>query len=264
MDEEWGHGFSVSFPIKVNDLVDVERDATELTLDFTTANWQILPEFTNLKRLCVSLKGDEMMAAVAALPSLVELQLYLKNASLAIPPSLTHLNIEAASIPNMEVFRELPNLTHLGIRRCKAVSDFSDLASLRNLRVLELGIVVWEHQAIDSINFLSELAELESLALLFDKFIPKGLGPLYGLPRLRRLHMGNKLSVEMFAEAAAKMPKVECWWFHPYHDLGECPKCGTGQTAMFSGKGQGTACKSCDADKVAAKVAAFEALKASA
>lgn len=119
-----------------------------------------------------------------------------------------------------------------------------------------------ERQAIDSIDFVAELSELEGLVLHFSDFGDRSLESLYGLAKLRSLSISNTLPVGSFAEAAARMPRVSCAWFKGFADVGKCMKCGAMSKIMFAGQGEGTACLTCDAAKVEKNLSAFKALVA--
>lgn len=264
MRDEWGYSFSISFPLNPPDLADVDRDVTELTLDFKTKNWELLPEFQSLRRLCISAKGDAMLEAAAALPKLEEVQLYLTKGNLRLPRGIKKLNIETSEIGDMTVFEQFRELTHLGIRRVKRLDDVGQLGALTSLRVLELGIVIWERPKLGGLDFLAGLINLEELLLYFDKFDAESLSPLYSLPKLRQLLIGNKLPMEAFAEASVRMPNVDCMWFSPFIEYTDCPKCGTGRMVMFAGKGRGTACTACAPEKISKRTAEWDAAVAAA
>ena len=168
-------------------------------------------------------------------------------------------------VESIEPLTALVSLRRLDIENFKLVSDFSPLTTMTWLESLAIAGSMWSRQKVDSLEPLSQMTWLKSLAV--DTSHVKSLRPLAQLTSLESLDVDGRLPMEEYAWLSAKLPGTDCRWFQPFLDLadsgiGYCKQCKTQSMVMLTGKGKGTVCRHCDADKVARHEAAFNAVRA--
>ena len=180
--------------------------------------------------------------------------------------NLKYLYIGSATkIESIESLAELTQLKYLHIENFKLITDFTPFSKMRSLESLSITGSMWSFQKIDSLEFLSKMTWLKSLAI--DTRNIQSLRPLSNLKNLKDLHLGGRLPVEEYARLSVQLPNTYCHWFTPYLDLadsgiGLCKKCKKQTMVMLTGgKGVKTVCRSCNAEKLKNHEAIFNAIK---
>ena len=169
--------------------------------------------------------------------------------------NLKYLYIGSSTkIESIESLTELTQLKYLHIENFKLINDFTPFSKMHSLESLSITGSMWGFQKIDSLEFLSKMTWLKSLAI--DTHNIQSLRPLADLKNLKELYLGGRLPVEEYARLSVQLPNTYCQWFTPYLDLadsgiGLCKKCKKQTMAMLSGgRGTKTVCRRCDAEKL--------------
>jgi Leucine-rich repeat (LRR) protein len=171
----------------------------------------------------------------------------------------------STKIESIEPLAVLKQLEYLHIENFKLITDFTPLSKMASIKSLNITGSMWSFQQVDSLEFLSKMVWLKSLAV--DTHNIHSLRPLANLKALEDLHIGGRLPMEEYARLAAQLPSTSCRWFSPYYDLsdtgiGMCKRCNQQTMVMLSGgKGAKTFCRSCDAEKVKKHEEAFNIIK---
>ena len=185
--------------------------------------------------------------------------------------ALTHLKYlrigSSTRVADIEPLTALTALRQLDIENFKLVTDFSPLVRMTSLVSLAITGGMWSRQKVDSLEPLSQMTWLKFLAV--DTSAVSTLRPLAKLQTLESLDVGGRLPMAEYAWLAAKLPRTDCRWFNPWLDLadsgiGYCKQCQQQTMVMLTGRGKGTVCRHCHADKVARHEAAFLAAKTAA
>lgn len=169
-------------------------------------------------------------------------------------------------VTSIEPLTALKSLRRLDLENFKLIADFSPLQQLTGLESLSLSGSMWSRQKVDSLEPLSQMTWLKHLAV--DTSHVDSLRPLARLTGLRSLDLGGRMPMAEYAWLAAQLPETECRWFQPWLDLadsgiGYCKQCKQQSMVMLTGRGKGTLCRQCDAEKVARHEAAFNAARTS-
>jgi hypothetical protein len=112
--------------------------------------------------------------------------------------------------------RHLSELRTLSIVHTPKVRDLDPIRGLTRLRALEFSGGMWTKNVANSLKPLGELAALEELALTNLRVVERGLRPLAGCRRLRRLELSNQFATADYAYLSIALPDVECDKFAPY------------------------------------------------
>ncbi len=231
-----------------------------------------LPQMTAVKYLWFQSKTTQaMFDAACRTPSLEGL--YVKWGSISsIEPllqlrNLKYLHLDSPGIESLEPLSRMPQLVWLELCKARGLRDLTPLSRLQNLEGLmltgdtnSLGICKTQ-----TLRPLAGLKRLKWLALRAFVAEDGSLDPLGALSDLQQLTISNRFPVEEFARLSARLPDTECDAFIPHSeplvDMGfKCKKCGVEHLVLLTGKASKSyLCPVCDAKRLAAHVAKFEA-----
>jgi hypothetical protein len=120
---------------------------------------------------------------------------------------------------------------------------------------------------IPSLAPLADLQEIERLSLHTVRVGDGSLAPLAEMRKLRWLSLANVFPMEEVARLAGRRPDIDCDLFvasnGPVASIA-CKKCRRYTLHMTTGKGKPWLCETCDGDRLAKHLAAFETLRAAA
>ncbi|MBU1235616.1 MAG: hypothetical protein KJ634_01030 [Gammaproteobacteria bacterium] len=234
-----------------------------------------LPQMTEVRYLWFQSKTTQaMFEAACRNPSLEGL--YVKWGSISsidsLPQlkSLKYLHLSSAGIESLEPLSCMPQLVWLELCKARGLRDLTPLSQLQNLEGLMLTGDT-NSLGICKTQTLRPLASLKRLKwLVLRAFVAEdgSLDPLGTLSDLQQLIVSNRFPVEEFARLSARLPDTECDAFIPHSEplvhMGfKCKKCRIEHLVLLTGKASKSyLCPVCDAKRLAAHVAKFEAAAA--
>ena len=195
---------------------------------------------------------------------------------LAAQPQLDALAIDWNNkLRALEALAALTGLTVLSLQDLRHVRDLSPLARLTGLRGLNVSGGIDTKFAMDTLDPLAGLPQLEELMLASVRIGDGRLDALAALPALKRLEIANNAaSFEEFARLAARRPDIACDKLRPYVQLDGTPPPGVDPAValdmigdarvMVVGKHGPFLRARADRDRLLRYCERFEALKAAA
>ena len=135
-----------------------------------------------------------------------------------------YVRLNSATIDDLSLLANLPNIKVLDIKYCSTVTDFSPLSRLRSLEDLKAA-----KSSIENLDLISDLRNLKSLDLRSTKI--NDLSPLTQLDQLVNLNIGNTAvndlqpitdirSLEYVNVSRTNIPRDEILWLRK-----ELPDC---------------------------------------
>lgn len=228
---------------------------------------EFLPTLKDVKTLWFQTRTtQELFDAACRMPSLEGL--YVKwggiNSLDALSglPRLHALHLGSSpGVTNIQLLADMSALRWLQLDNLKAITDLAPLSGLTALEGLGFTGAEGKRHTLDTLAPLADLTRLRWLHLGSIHVADGSLRPLGGLKALRWIGMGNFFDVSELAWLATALPETNCDWLKPYKDLADCgircKKCREHSLLMLSGKGRGTICPACDANKLEKQLAAF-------
>ncbi|MEM8695001.1 MAG: leucine-rich repeat domain-containing protein [Pseudomonadota bacterium] len=207
----------------LDDLADLSRNVTILTISKSTSNWERIFELACLTELTLHEPNREQLHAVSKLRSLSRLRIsHARPRNLDFLTCLENLSeivLEYVSgVGDLAPLGEIRALRALHLENLRGIRDFSGLSFANNLRYLSItGTLDWD-QPIASLDFLEPMKDLEFFLLGSVKVeaqYPATL-PLARLTGLKKVKLvRNKLPVEEFALVEVGLDGVEGAHFEP-------------------------------------------------
>jgi hypothetical protein len=228
---------------------------------------EAIPTFTGVRTIWFhSRVSQELFDAACTLPMLDGLWIKWNNvqslASLERLTSLRKLYLgQSGAVESLQPISSLSQLEWLQVAGTAKASSLEPFRDLKNL--MGLGFAGGDGKPIEvqSLEPLAELTQLEWLQLGALRVSDGSLRPLGRLTGLRWLGLANYFSHQEFAWLSTRLPDAACDWLTPfcrYHrSVFACPKCKTNSRVLTSGKGSKALCPSCDTERLAKQVIAF-------
>lgn len=240
------------------------------------ARWcELLPTLDGVRTLWFHTRvTQEIFAAACAMPRLqglyVKWSAITSLAPLAGHRALSHFHLGGApSATGLDALATLPALVDLELHNVNASADLAFVQGLQGLRALGLAgdSNSIKPLKIPSLAPLADLQEIERLSLHTVRVEDGSLVPLAEMRKLRWLSLANVFPMEEVARLAGRRPDIECDLFvasnGPVASIA-CKKCRQYTLHMTTGKGKPWLCETCDGDRLAKHLAAFETLRAAA
>ncbi|HEY9142702.1 MAG TPA: hypothetical protein VIM90_01555 [Arenimonas sp.] len=240
------------------------------------ARWcELLPTLDEVRTLWFHTRvTQEIFEAACAMPRLqglyVKWSAITSLAPLAGHRALSHLHLGGApSATGLDALATLPALVDLELHNVNASADLAFVQGLQGLRALGLAgdSNSIKPLKIPSLAPLADLQEIERLSLHTVRVGDGSLAPLAEMRKLRWLSLANVFPMEEVARLAGRRPDIECDLFvasnGPVASIA-CKKCRQYTLHMSTGKGKPWLCETCDGDRLAKHLAAFETLRAAA
>lgn len=236
---------------------------------------ELLPTLDEVRTLWFHTRvTQEIFEAACAMPRLqglyVKWSAITSLAPLAGHRALSHLHLGGApSATGLEALATLPALVDLELHNVNASADLAFVQGLQGLRALGLAgdSNSIKPLKIPSLAPLADLQEIERLSLHTVRVGDGSLAPLAEMRKLRWLSLANVFPMEEVARLAGRRPDIECDLFvasnGPVASIA-CKKCRRYTLHMTTGKGKPWLCETCDGDRLAKHLAAFETLRAAA
>lgn len=265
VDYDGGDKLRLSFDL---DAVDEARKKRII------AHWcKVLPTLPALRWLSLwSHVTPPQFETACRLPALECLQIKWSNLrrldAIEALQALRYLHIGSSTkVESIAPLASLGQLRLLEIENFKLVSDFSPLLTLTGLESLVVTGSLWTRQDVGSLDVFARMTWLKHLAI--DTTRVGSLRPLAALTGLGTLDLGGRLPMAEYAWLSAKLPDTHCRWFRPWLDLagsgiGRCATCGQDSKVMLTGKGTPVLCSTCDRAKLDKHAAAFDAVRSRA
>jgi hypothetical protein len=186
--------------------------------------------------------------------------------------SLEHLLVRWANhLSDLSWLDRLPHLRTLYLEDMNRL-DLDTLPELRTLEALHVGGGMWSTLKVSSLAPLTRLPALRHLTLSNVKPLDGSLVPLHALTELRQLSLPNFFAVEECARLAAALPHTRGRILGPIYTEPStrakgspafaCARCG-GPRVMLTGRPALLLCPSCDAARIAKRVARWEIARTS-
>ena len=172
--------------IKKWNKIIVSLEHVEYLWLFHTLNQETFDLITKMKNL----KGLYMKWSSIKSLRLIENMTSLENFNLGFSTNITDIGPVTS----------LTNLATLESENLKNVKDWSRLSALVNLKGLGISGGMSESLELGSIDFLSELKNLEELFLINTSIKSNSLSPIQKLERLKCLRLSNMWTDEQFEE----------------------------------------------------------------
>lgn len=235
--------------------------------------------FAKLQGIWVGDGGRKNQAAIAELRGLRVLRLnHAAGESLDFLGGLVDLRIlELSSLKTKSLYgvERLQRLECLVIDHAPNLHSLAPVALLQQLRHLSMSTPAsWDSSGrcieVDTLKPLTELSKLEHLTLRGVRPSADALRPLEVLKTLKQVDISHvpDFELEDFARLAGALPKASGHCLQPHFRMNFpwlCQRCRTTQEWLTGVSGKKRyLCPSCDKDKLAAHVAAFERIKANA
>tara|TARA_R110002020_G_scaffold164057_3_gene350402 strand:+ start:744 stop:1700 length:957 start_codon:yes stop_codon:yes gene_type:complete len=236
---------------------------------------ELLPTLDEVRTLWFHTRvTQEIFEAACTMPRLqglyVKWSAITSLAPLAGHRALSHLHLGGApSATGLEALATLPALVDLELHNVNASADLAFVQGLQGLRALGLAgdSNSIKPLKIPSLAPLADLQEIERLSLHTVRVGDGSLAPLAEMRKLRWLSLANVFPMEEVARLAGRRPDIECDLFvasnGPVASIA-CKKCRRYTLHMTTGKGKPWLCETCDGDRLAKHLAAFETLRAAA
>ena len=255
----------------LGDLSGLPADATFVATHGTAAHLDRLSAAHSLIAIWANPASDDLIRNLAGLPRLRAVCLtHVKRidvSPLAASPSLEHLLlIWAPALTDVSFLARIPTLRTLYLDSVGRL-DLDTLPPLPRLTALHIGGGMWSTLKVASLKPLARLSSLAYLTLSNARPLDGSLAPLAGLRQLRELRLPNFFSVEECARLAAALPDTTGNILRPIfiepsadgqsNGLLPCVACGRSR-AMMTGRPAATLCPTCDAGRIAKRVARWE------
>lgn len=200
--------------IRCDDVAALPADARVIELGRTVRGVDQIDRCPRIERIaCDRLEPDWMMP-LARLPRLRHLDLhFFRGEELPSLKPLKQLRIvvlyRVPKLRTLEFLRGMTQLHSLCLSEVMAATDLAPLATLRDLRELDIDGMLNKAKLVDSLAPLSKLKRLEFL-LLACRVRPenKTLRPLGQLKALKRLILGPKYPTAEYDWLLSKLPQL--------------------------------------------------------
>jgi len=184
--------------------------------------------------------------------------------------SVEHLLVSWANhLRDLSWLARLPRLRTLYLDSMKRL-DLETLPTLSMLEALHVGGGMWSTLKVPSLMPLTRLPSLRHLTLSNVKPLDGSLGPLHQLTRLRELFLPNIFEIEECARLSVALPATSGRILTPFFSepstdadgspVFGCARCG-GPRLMLTGRPASLLCPTCDAVRIAKRVARWEAAR---
>jgi Leucine-rich repeat (LRR) protein len=201
--------------ISCEDVAELPKNATVVELERPFKNLDQLPRFPKIRRIdCDDFRAD-WLPHLAKLPDLRHLQLsFLRTQTLPALKRLKSLRVlvlyNLAKLKSLEFLRGMNGLHSLGISECLAANDLAPLATLKNLRELDLDGAPLKAGFVESLEPLGKLRRLEFLSLAC-RIRPENpsLRPLAKLTELRTLILSERFPDDEKDWLLDRLPKLK-------------------------------------------------------
>jgi hypothetical protein len=255
----------------LDDLPVLPDDAKFAAVRGSSANLERLAVATNMEVLWVGRPTLALQRTLARLPRLRAIHLCdvgkVDLAPLGELVSLEHLLVSwAGHLIDISWLDRLPKLRTLYLENMKRL-DLETLPELPKLEALQIGGTMWSALKVPGLGPLSRLPALRYLLLSNVRPLDGSLVPLHSLERLRELQLPNFFAVEECARLAAALPEARGAVLTPFFMQPNrradgsytfpCKRCG-GPRLMLTGRPASLLCPTCDATRIARRVARWE------
>jgi hypothetical protein len=233
-----------------------------------------LPSLGNVRTLWFQSRvPQELFDAACSLPSLTGL--WIKWSGIRSLDALSRLATlrylylgRSGSIESLAPIGAMSQIEWLQLAGTAKATSLQPFASLRHL--VGLGFTGGDGKPMETPTLapLSDLATLEWLHLGALRVADGSLRPLGNLANLRWLGLPNFFAMREFAWLSTRLSRTACDWLAPYcrfhGSVFPCPKCKRNCRVMTSGQPSRSPCPSCDTQRLAEHVLAFNAAVAQA
>lgn len=201
--------------LSCDDLAELPKSATIVDLERPFRNIELLPQFPKITRISLSEWNDDWIKLLAKLPNLRQLDLsFLKVESLPPFKPLKALRVlvlyALKKLKSLEFLRGASGLHSLGLSEVMSANDLAPLATLKELRELDIDGTLFKAKWIESLKPLRSLKHLRYLSFAC-RINPqhRSLRPLGGLKELRHLTLSEEFPPEERDWLLARLPKLK-------------------------------------------------------
>jgi hypothetical protein len=198
--------------IRCDDISELPANATAVELEPKVRGIEEIGRFEKIVRIECSMLAVDWVTHLAKLPRLHHLDVHLfRGESLPSLRPLKQLRVlvlyRATKLKTLEFLRGMTQLHSLCLSEVMAATDLTPLATLRNLRELDIDGMLSKAKIVDSLAPLSKLKHLEFL-LLACQVRDKTLKPLGKLKSLRRLILGPRYPQSEYRWLFDQLPQL--------------------------------------------------------
>lgn len=225
----------------------------------------VLETVTNLKGVSIGHATQDDLEFITRFAALTCVRLMMPRiASLAPLRALAHLAaLELDDPPTLAGLDQLVDLKCLVLRHFRRIKSLEPVGTLSGLRAISMSTIPsWDASRrcleVESLEPLSELADLESLCLIGVKPLDGRLDPLQRLTNLKYLHLSHEFQFQLedYAALARALPHASGHCLLPYYLIPQlslrCKRCG-GDMVFLTGPRPRTRrqlCPICDEQKL--------------
>ena len=242
------------------------ENTSYVRVDARLAAIENLKTLTGLKGISIGRANQENLEFIRFFRDLTCVRLTAGRFTNLVPlrelPRLETLELDDP--PTFAGLDQLQGLRCLVLRHFRRIRSLDPLARLTGLRAISMSMIPsWDASRrcleVETLQPLSTLRELESLALLGVKPLDGRLDPLYSLAGLKYLHISHEFQFQLedYAALARSLPNASGHCLAPYYQLPQlslrCKRCG-GELLFLTGPRPRTRhrlCGICDAQKLA-------------
>lgn len=211
--------------VSCDDVVQLPKTATVIELEKPYRNLDQLYRFPNIKRISCSHFEDTWVKHLATLPNLRHLDLsFVKAESLPSFKSLKALRVlvlyRLTKLKTLDFLRGLSGLQSLGLSEIMWANDLAPLATLIDLRELDIDGAMLKAKFIESLEPIGKLKRLEYLSLACRvKPENRSLRSLGGLKELRKFIVSerfNDAEKDWLVQRLPKLPAINAGMHDQY------------------------------------------------
>jgi len=256
--QKWSH---------VNRPKAMALDAQFVHVDTKSTSVEILESFAGLRGVRLGHATQNNLEFLGRFTSITCVSLLISRfASLAPLRELPHLDaLELDDPPTLSGLENLTGLKCLVLRHFRRIKSLAPVASLPGLRAISMSTIPsWDASRrcpeVESLEALSNLANLESLCLMGVKPLDSRLDPLQRLTSLKYLHISHvfQFQLEDYAALARELPNASGHCLLPYYAIPQlslrCRRC-SGEMVFLTGPrphARHQLCPICDEKRLAA------------
>lgn len=207
-------------PKVTRDLVEINNDVQELSVDGKTKNIELLGglKIRELWVFAVNQKQFDKIMTYVNPEVLYVYEMRVENLSKLQEMS----NLRALYLcwntknTNLWDLRYNKNLSYLLIEDFSKLEDLTPIKDGQNLEGLYLGGGIVKALNVKTLEPIGELVQLNTLTLMNIKVKDLSLEPLMNLEWLKQLNLSNQFPTEEYAKLSVALHSTKCNFFKPY------------------------------------------------
>lgn len=200
--------------ISCDDVAELPKHAKVVELEKPFRNLDQLQRFPSITRISCSQFEDEWVKHLAKLPNLRHLDLsFVKSESLPSFKPFKALRVLVlyglTKLRTLDFLRDMTGLHSLGLSEIMLANDLAPLATLKDLRELDIDGAMLKAKFVDSLEPIGKLKRLEHLSLACRvKPENRSLRPLGNLKELRTLIVSERFDTAEKDWLVHRLPKL--------------------------------------------------------